>query len=54
METETAYRARQLSGLSRNGPQEGCFVFDVFAFKINKFENNTTKLSADEAKLTGL
>ena len=34
--------------------QEGCFVFVVFAFKINKFENNTTKLSADEAKLTGL
>ena len=22
MQTETAYRARQLSGLSRNGPQE--------------------------------
>ena len=34
--------------------QEGCFVFVVFAFKTNNFENNTTKLSADEAKLTGL
>ena len=34
--------------------QEGCFVFVVFAFKINNFENNATKLSADEAKLTGL
>ena len=29
--------------------QEGCFVFVVFAFKTNNFENNTTKLSADEA-----
>lgn len=28
--------------------QEGCFVFVVFPFKINNFEKNTTKLSADK------
>lgn len=34
--------------------QEGCFMFVAFPFKINNFERNATKLSADKAELTGL